>query len=375
MSHNEGSDLRFIKLALQLARRGIGQTGSNPSVGCVIVKDDKVVGRGTTGRNGRPHAETSAILHAGKSSSGATLFVTLEPCAHVGETPACVEAIIKARIARVVCPLIDPDPRVSGAGFKKLKQANIEVDYIPVVREPAETIVRGFITRIGKGRPFVTAKLGMSIDGKIASKTGKSQWITNEISRARSHLLRVQNDAILVGTNTFLLDNPKLNVRGSLNNLSSPLRLFLDRKLKIFPSDQVLNNVLNYPSIVICGEEPNATNLKIWENANAQVIKVASSDQGIDLRKLLLILGQKGINSLLVEGGGKIIRGLIQNDLIDECIVYRSGLLIGSDGVPSIAELKNNPQEISSYPKMVLKSTNRYDDNLETIWKPSKHFI
>ena len=358
-----------------MARRGIGQTGSNPSVGCVIVKDEKVLGRGTTGRNGRPHAETSAILHAGESSAGATLFVTLEPCAHVGETLPCVEAIIKARIARVVCPLIDPDPRVSGLGFKNLKQANIEVDYIPVARAMAEDIVRGFISRVIKGRPFVTAKLGMSIDGKIASKTGRSKWITNKISRARSHLLRVQNDAILVGTQTFLLDNPKLNIRGSLNNFSSPLRLFLDRNLKIFPSHQVIKNVLEYPSIIICGEQPNTTNLKIWENADVQVIKIASSNHRIDLEKLLAILGQKGINSLLVEGGGKIIRSLIENDLIDECIVYRSGLLIGSDGVPSIAELKNNPQEISSYPKMVLKSTNRYDDNLETIWKPSKHFI
>ena len=374
MSHIKGSDLRFIKLALQLAYRGIGQTGSNPSVGCVIVKEDKVVGRGATGRNGRPHAETIAILHAGESSVGATLFVTLEPCAHVGETLPCVEAIIKARIARVVCPLIDPDPRVSGTGFKKLKQAKIQVDYIPVARASAENIVRGFISRHAKGRPFVTAKLGMSLDGKIASKTGKSKWITNSISRARSHLLRVQNDSILVGTKTFLLDNPKLNVRGSLNNFSNPLRLFLDRNLKIFPSDQVLKNVLDYPSIVICGEEPNTTNLKIWENANVQVIKIASSNHGIDLGKLLTILGQKGINSLLVEGGGKIIRSLMQNNLIDEYIVHRSGLLIGSDGIPSIAEFKKNSQEISSYPRMGLKSSNRYDDNLETIWKPEKHF-
>ena len=370
MSINSKSDLSFIKLALELAKRGIGQTGSNPSVGCIIVKENRIVGRGFTGRNGKPHAEAVALKHAGKSSKGATMFVTLEPCSHYGETPPCVHNIIKSKIARVVCPLIDPDPRVSGSGFNKLKQANIQVDYISIANTVAEEVVRGFISRVTLGRPFITVKLGMSLDGKIASKSGKSQWITNKHLRNRSHLLRSKNNAILVGTNTFINDNPKLNVRGTLNNLNSPLRLFLDYNLKIFPSNSILTNISKYPSVIVCGENPNLKNLKIWENSGVEILKIPSSQKTIDLKKLVNLLGQRGINSLLVEGGGKIVKSLIENKLIDELIVHRSGVIIGSNGVSSVFTFEKNLQEISAFPKMVLQSVTRYNDNLETSWKP-----
>ena len=370
MSINSKSDVRFIKLALELAKRGIGQTGSNPSVGCVIVKESRIIGRGFTGKNGEPHAETVALKHAGNLSRGATMFVTLEPCSHYGKTPPCAHNIIESGIARVVCPLIDPDPRVSGSGFNKLKKADIQVDNIPIATIYAAQVARGFISRITHGRPFITVKLGISLDGKIATKSGKSQWITNKHLRNRSHLLRAKNDAILVGTNTFARDNPKLNVRGTLNNLSNPLRVFLDYRLETFPSQGVLTNISESRSLIVCGENPNLKNLKIWENSGVEILKIPSSNKTFDLRKLVELLGLRGINSLLVEGGGKIVKSLLEKNLIDELIVHRSGIIIGSDGVPSVFTFKKNSQEISELPRMVLQSVMRYYDNLETTWKP-----
>ncbi len=369
MSTYPRSDIRFIKLALQLAKRGIGQTGSNPSVGCVIVKDNKIVGRGVTGANGKPHAETKALIHAGSMSVGASMFVTLEPCSHFGQTPPCVESIIDSRISRVVCPLIDPDPRVSGAGFEKLQKAGIKVDFIPIASTWAKEIIRGFISRIEKGRPFITVKLGMSVDGKIASRSGKSNWITNKRSRAQSHLLRAKNDAILVGTKTFIHDNPTLNVRGTLKTLLSPLRIFLDHDLKVFPSELILKNLSNYPSIIVCGENPNKKNLKTWKNANVEILKITAVDKDLVLESLFKILGARGINSLLIEGGGKLVKSLVKSDLIDELIVYRSGVIIGSDGVPSVFKFQKISEEINAHPKMKLHSVKRYGDNVESIWR------
>lgn len=364
------SDLRFIKLAIELSKRGVGQTGSNPSVGCIITKNNKIVGRGITGSNGTPHAETVAITQAGKSCDGATMFVTLEPCSHYGRTPPCVNNIISSKISRVVCPLVDPDPRVSGTGFDKLTNANIELDFIPSARVAAEEITQGYFSRITKKKPYVSLKLGMSIDGKIASSDGQSKWITNSASRARAHLLRAQNDAILVGTNTLINDNPRLNLRGTLCNLIAPLRVFLDRELKVLPSDLILTNALKYSSIIVCGEEARAHNRKLWENAGVEVLQVALSKSKINLFNLLEILAARGINSLLVEGGGKLAKGFLVAGLIDKLIVHRSGVIIGSDGIPSFSKLEIISKEISACPKLALESVSWYGDNLETVWKP-----
>ena len=370
MLGGSGSDLRFMRLALQLAKRGRGQSGSNPSVGCVIVKNGRIIARSVTAAGGRPHAETLAVKQAGNECEGATLFVTLEPCAHDGETPPCALNIISSKITRVVCPLTDPDPRVSGRGFALLKSANITVDAIPSVKTCAEEIIQGFTSRIKRGRPYVTVKLGMSLDGKIASPQGKSKWITNNASRARSHLLRVQNDAILVGTNTFRNDNPELSVRGSLTGFSSPLRVFLDRTLEVFPSDIIVANLLKYPSMIIYGNKPNYRHLNIWENENIKLIRIDSTSDGLNLNKIFEALANNGINSLLIEGGGKLVKSLLHEGLIDKLIVHKSGTVIGADGVPSFAALDQTNKDISDYPKLKLQSYTQYDDNLETVWKP-----
>ena len=357
-------------MALQLAKRGVGQTGSNPSVGCLIVKNSKIIGRGTTGPQGTPHAERAALNNAVEPCNGATMFVTLEPCSHHGKTPPCVKSIIDAKISRVVCPVMDPDPRVSGFGFEKLRQANIQVDIVSFARAWAEDMARGFISRVTRNRPFITVKLAMTLDGKIATKSGKSQWITNEFLRARSHLLRVKNDAVIVGTNTFINDNPKLNIRGTLNNLSNPLRIFLDRNLRVFPSNSIVTNVTQHPAIIVCGSNPNPDHLKIWRATGTEILKIPSSNKNIQLKHLFKILAQRGINSVLVEGGGQLVKSLLQDGLVDEFVVHRSGIIIGSDGTPSVFHFNETSHEIDSYPKMELQSVRRYADNLETTWKP-----
>lgn len=365
-----GSDLRFMQLAIQLAKRGVGQTGSNPAVGCVIVKNNRIIARSFTAPGGRPHAEALAIKQGGAECNGATLFVTLEPCAHHGQTLPCAQTIIDAKIARVVCPIKDPDPRVSGKGFSLLERSHILVDIITSTEAAAKEVIQGFSSRIKNGRPYITLKLGTSLDGKIASAKGRSQWITNSVSRKRGHLLRAQNNAILVGTNTFLNDSPKLNVRGSLQNFSSPLRIFLDQSLKIVPSKGILANVQKYPSIIVCGSKSNDIHHNIWKRENVEILSVNSNFNGINLTELCEALATKGINSLLVEGGGKLAKNLLLEGLIDQLIIYKSGVIIGADGVPSFAELNTAYKEIGDYPNFNLQSIDQYEDNLESVWKP-----
>ncbi len=362
-----------MKLAIQLAKRGLGQTGANPSVGCVIVKKNRIVGRGVTGEDGRPHAETIALAQAGNNARNATVFVTLEPCAHFGVTTPCVDRLIAAGVKRVVCPLTDPDPRVSGKGFKRLKSEGILLDFIPSAKAWAEDITSGFLSRQVKNRPYVTAKLGMSLDGKIATRLGTSKWITNEMARRRAQLLRVQADAILVGTKTFSIDNPSLNTRGSFSKFRTPLRLFLDRNLSVYPSESILKNLMKLPSILICGKSPDIENFKLWESKKIEILKVPEQKNKLDMKYLLKILAGKGINSLLIEGGGELIADLVSNNLIDKLVEYRAGVILGGCGVKSIGELTRVPSEINLYPKFIIKNMTQLDDNIEITWAPSRN--
>ena len=299
--------------------------------------------------------------------------MTLEPCAHIGKTGPCVDELIKAGVSRVVCPLIDPDPRVSGKGFKKLKSAKISLDLIPIAKPLAEEVTAGFISRNLRKRPFVTAKLGISFDGKIASQHGTSKWITNDLAREHSKLLRVQNDAVLVGTKTFAADNPSLNTRGAFKLFKTPLRLFLDRKLSVIPSDSILENVRKYPSILVCGKKPNKKILNIWRKHKIQIIEIPEIRNKLDMKYLLKLLANKGINSLLVEGGGEIIATFISNSLIDRLVEYRSGVILGSNATDSIGKLQESPKEICKYPNLNIKSIRQLGDNIEIIWETNKN--
>src|SRR4051794_21716572 len=240
-------DRRAMSAALALARRGLGNVWPNPAVGCVIVKDGRVVGRGWTQPGGRPHAETEAIARAGEAARGGTAYVTLEPCSHSGRTPPCAEALIAAGVSRVVASIEDPDPRVAGGGLTKLREAGIAVES-GLCADQAEEINAGFLRRVRTGRPLVTLKLATSLDGRIATASGESRWITGPAARERTHLLRATHDAILVGTATVLADDPQLTCR--LNGLEhrSPVRVALDRNLVIPPAARLVAEAGRVPT-------------------------------------------------------------------------------------------------------------------------------
>ena len=332
-------DLDDMRAALGLARRGLGNTWPNPSVGCVIVKDGRVVGRGWTQRGGRPHAETEALAHARDAARGATAYVTLEPCSHHGKTPPCAEALIGAGIVRVVAAIEDPDPRVSGRGVARLKKAGITVETGLCAAEAAE-LNAGFLCRIKHGRPLVTLKLATSLDGRIATAGGESRWITGPAARERAHLLRATHDAVLVGTGTALADDPQLTCRLPGLESRSPVRIVLDRNLRLPPTLRLFTGADQAPTwlVTLPGSDP-VRQAALREQGLEIVAAEPGPLNGIDLAALLRTLGGKGLTRLLVEGGGTLAAALLRAGLVDRLVWMRAPLALGGDGIPAIAGL------------------------------------
>ena len=335
-------DARFMRLALSLGRRGLGRTGPNPAVGCVIVKDGVVVGRGWTQSGGRPHAEVEALRRAGDAARGATAYVTLEPCAHHGVTPPCVEALSAAGVVRVVSALEDPDPRVAGRGHAILKAGGVLVD-VGVLAKEAETAHRGYLARRRRGRPTLTLKLGATIDGRIATARGESQWITSPPARDRAHLLRVEHDAILVGSGTALTDDPRLDARLPGLAATSPIRVVADRRLSLPLDGKLAASAPTPPLWLWHGSEAGAAKREALEARGAVLIEIptlggAGAPQ-LDLAAGLAALGARGVNSVLCEGGGRMAASLIAADLVDRLICVTAGVAIGGDGLPAIGGL------------------------------------
>ena len=331
--------LAHMRAALALARRGLGTVWPNPAVGCVIVKDGRVVGRGWTQPGGRPHAETEALARAGAAADRSTAYVSLEPCSHHGRTPPCADALIAAGVARVVAAMEDPDPRVCGAGLARLRAAGIAVETGLCAEEAAE-LNAGFFSRVQRGRPLVTVKLATSLDGRIAASNGESRWITGPAARERAHLLRAMHDAVLVGTGTALADDPQLTCR--LPGLAdrSPVRIVLDRNLRL-PTDSRL--------FLTAGETPtwvatlaSAAPARQAELA-AQGVKIVAvapdAAAALDLAALLAQLGKEGLTRLLVEGGGRLAAALLRAGLVDRLVWMRAPIVIGGDGIPAVAGL------------------------------------
>jgi diaminohydroxyphosphoribosylaminopyrimidine deaminase/5-amino-6-(5-phosphoribosylamino)uracil reductase len=334
------SDLAHMRAALALARRGLGNTWPNPAVGCVIVKDGRVVGRGWTQRSGRPHAETEALARAaGVAARGATAYVSLEPCSHHGRTPPCAEALIAAGIARVVSAVEDPDPRVSGRGLARLREAGVRVETGVCAAEAAE-LNAGFFTRVRQGRPLVTSKLATSLDGRIATATGESRWITGSAARERAHLLRATHDAVLVGTGTALADDPELTCRLPGMENRSPVRIVLDRQLRLPATIRLFNKMGQAPTWVATLASSDPARLAELAGSGVKLIAAKTDDAGkIDLAALLQQLGDEGLTRLLVEGGGQLAAALLRQGLVDRLIWMRAPTAIGSDGMPAVAAL------------------------------------
>jgi diaminohydroxyphosphoribosylaminopyrimidine deaminase/5-amino-6-(5-phosphoribosylamino)uracil reductase len=332
-------DAKWMEIALRLADRNTGNVCPNPSVGCLIVKGDIIVGRGWTQAGGRPHAEVMALEQAGEKSIGATVYTTLEPCSHYGETPPCSHALISARIKRLVGAMKDPDPRVDGKGYSKLRDAGIEVSEGVLEREATE-LNRGFIARVTKKIPFVTLKMAMSIDSRIATKTGDSKWITCEKARYSSHFLRSKHDAILTGIGTVLSDNPILNTRISGLENRSPTRIIMDTKLRLPVDSQIVATATECKTIIFTTSAAEKSKKKHIESFGLQVVTLTGNKSGrVSLIETLEFLAAKGINSVLVEGGGILSTEFLRSDLIDELLVYRAPIVLGGDGRAAVEGL------------------------------------
>lgn len=319
--------------ALRLGRRGQGATWPNPAVGCVIVKDARVIGRGSTAPGGRPHAEPQALAQAGPSARGATAYVTLEPCAHTGKTPPCADALIKAGIARCVIATTDPDPRVSGRGIALLENAGVQVD-LGCLRVQADADHAGFFSRLSKGRPKITLKLAVSLDGRIATSTGHSQWITGPMARRHVHAQRMRHDAVMVGGGTARADDPTLNVRG-FGKVHQPLRIVASSGADFSGSN--LLNTLDQAELWIC----HAHGIKLakrFQQNRVVGLPVTKTDRGqLCVDQMFQMLGAQGLTSVYVEGGGSLAASLVAANLVDDVHIYSAGLVIGGDGLAGIA--------------------------------------
>lgn len=325
-----------MRAALSLARRGLGRVAPNPAVGCVLVKDGRVVGRGWTQPGGRPHAETEALGRAGDRAKGACAYVTFEPCVHHGQTPPCAEALIAAGIARCVVALEDPDPRVSGAGIARLREAGVEVE-LGVMAEQAAEVNAGFLMRVAAGRPLVTLKLATSLDGRIATRAGESRWITGTPARAYAHMLRAGHDAILVGSGTALADNPRLDVRLPGLEDRAPLRVVLDTRLRLPLSHDLVVGAREHPTLLVTRPGHDGGRLDAYETAGVEVAAVeqgAAGDPSLDA--VLGLLGGRGVTRLLVEGGGRVAAGLFREGLVDRIVWFHAPGVIGGDGVAAV---------------------------------------
>jgi diaminohydroxyphosphoribosylaminopyrimidine deaminase/5-amino-6-(5-phosphoribosylamino)uracil reductase len=334
---SKAADQRFMALALTLGRRGQGRTWPNPAVGAVIVKDGVIVGRGWTQPGGRPHAEVEALRRAGDAARGATLYVTLEPCSHHGKSPPCADAMIAAGIARVVSAIEDPNPEVAGQGHARLRAAGIVVDVgLSAARDHA-----GHFRRIRDKRPHVILKLAVSSDDKIAAAGHRPVAISGDGARSRVHLLRGQSDAILVGIGTVLADDPLLTTRLPGMEAQSPVRVVLDRALRIPGSSRLVHSARETPLWVMTSNLAEAPAAMKLGAAGAQVIRVAatSAAPGLDLKAVLHALAEKGITRLLVEGGSRVASSFVAADLVDEMWLLRGPNSIGADGIPALDAL------------------------------------
>lgn len=316
------ADHAHMARALQLAARGLHTTTPNPRVGCVIVKDGRVVGEGWHQRAGTPHAEIHALQAAGDAARGATAYVTLEPCSHHGRTPPCAEALIQAGVARVVAAMSDPNPLVAGGGISMLILAGIEAE-IGLMENEARALNPGFISRMTRQRPWVRLKTASTLDGKTALANGQSQWITGEAARADVQQLRARACAILTGSGTVLADNPRMNVR-DFDIGRQPLRVIVDSALRT-PADAV-----TLPALIACHHAEPAARTAL-EQAGAEVIELPGTDNRVDLTALLTLLSQRGINELHVEAGATLNGALLAAGLVDEWVAYVAPMAVGDE--------------------------------------------
>ena len=361
-------DQRYMQLALTLGRRGQGRTWPNPAVGAVVVKDGVIVGRGWTQPGGRPHAEPEALRRAGEAARGATLYVTLEPCSHFGKSPPCVDAVIASGISRVVSAIEDPNPEVAGKGHAKLRAAGITVDVGLGAAEAAYDHA-GHFRRIRDRRPHVILKLAVSADDKIAAAGRRPVAITGDVAKTRVHLLRAHCDAILVGIGTVLADDPLLTCRLPGMEARSPVRVVLDRSLRIPGESRLVHSARATPLWVATSETAEAAAAMKLGAAGAQVLRIPSdlAKPGLDLTGVLHALSEKGVSRLMVEGGARVASSLVSAGLADEIWLLRGPATVGADGVPALDALPL--AAITQSPTFRVRASETLDKDTLTVYE------
>lgn len=356
-------DHAYMARALQLAERGLYTTTPNPRVGCVIVKDNKIIGEGWHQKAGSPHAEINALMQAGIAAQGATVYVTLEPCSHHGRTPPCADALIGTGVARVVAAMQDPNPNVSGSGLARIKAAGVTVE-CGLMEAQARTLNEGFIKRMVLGHPLVRIKTASSLDGKTALSSGESKWITGEAARADVHRLRAHSCAILTGIGTVLADNPQMNVRG-VNSGRQPIKVIVDSTLQTPPESKILQGA---KTIIAC-VSPDTRKAAALEASGAEILCLPGVDGKVDLHALLSRLAQKGINELMTEAGTRLNGALLAAGLVDEWVQYLAPCLLGNAARPlfELAEPANMAERLS----WQLADQRMVGSDLKLVWRKS----
>ena len=379
----DSSDRRFMKRALALAEKGMGLASPNPSVGCVIVKNGRVVGRGWHEYSLLDHAEARALKAAGAHSKNATAYVTLEPCSHQGRTPPCADRLIQAGIRRVVVARIDPNPRVSGRGIARLTSAGIRVD-VGLFPEEAGKIIEAFACHITTGFPFVISKVGMSLDGKIGTGSQKGRWITSPESREFGQHLRFGVDALLVGIGTVLSDDPELTYRGPAPKARSLMRVILDSRLRTPPAARLFQTQPRTPVLIFCGPEVSEIRSKRLQREGAEVVRVPLLPDGLDLRAVLQELGKRNVLGLLVEGGSRVHWAFLSSGLVDSFYFILAPIVLGgSNSIPSVGgagykAVADSPRFRirRSYPvgpDLVLETYPSYSRSIISPWLPPEN--
>ena len=328
-SHHTGDphdvDRRHMARALDLARRGLYTTDPNPRVGCVIAHGERIVGEGWHRYPGEPHAEIHALAAAGNGAAGSTAYVTLEPCRHTGRTGPCTRALIEARVAKVVAAMRDPNPRVAGQGFAELAAAGIAVE-TGLLEPQARTLIRGYVSRVERGRPWVRCKLAATLDGRTATATGESQWITGEAARADVHRLRAQAGAVLTGIGTLLADNPGLDARvDDADCLAPPMRVIADSRLRTPPAARVFST----PGRVLVATSGDTASAQPLLDAGADVVSLPDATGRVALDALMATLAERGVNEVHTECGPTLAGALLELALVDEVVVYLAPVLLG----------------------------------------------
>jgi len=359
------TDNRYMRMALMLGRRGQGNTWPNPAVGCVLVREGRIVGRGWTAPGGRPHAEAQALAQAGEAARGSTAYVTLEPCAHHGHTPPCAEALIAAGVARVVAPFADSDPRVSGRGFDMLRAAGISVT-TDVLADEAGRDLAGFLCRTELGRPEVTLKLATSFDGRIATASGHSQWITGADARRAVHGLRARHDAVMVGAGTARADDPGLTVR-DMGVAHQPVRVVVSRRLDIPLMSQLARTAQEVPVWLCHGPDADRALIEAWTGLGARLLPCGLTGRQLDITSVLRALGEAGLTRVFCEGGGALAASLLSAGLVDRLIGFTAGLAIGAEGLPGIGAL--GIARLDEAPRFTLDEVRPVGADIMHIWR------